>query len=63
MSVRTRQAATLASLADAGAAEITGPAHALPPVLHSLCVSVVESKHSVPPASGMRDAVRPQTKE
>lgn len=60
--VRTRQAATLASLAEART-DGTGPAHALPPALHSLCVSGVDSKHSVPPASGMRDAVRPQAKE
>ena len=53
-----RQAATLASLAEAGT-DGTGPAHALPPALHSLCVSGVEIRHSVPPASGMRDAVQP----
>lgn len=58
-SVSARQAATLASLAEAGT-DGAGPAHALPPLLHSLCVSGIESKHSAPPASGMRDAVRPQ---
>ena len=56
-SVRLRQAATLASLAEP-AGDGAGPARALPPALHSLCVSAIERKRSVPPASGMRDAVR-----